>query len=361
MKQRKTLESPGFLLESAEAPKIKPGGSSSSNVLNRWVQSLVQDVTLMATRLNALATQSDRLSAGADAQGATMSATLNSLQTQVDAMTVSGRVLVGLHTNRYINEGLSQCNVSSVFGQATLPIRAQTDLLVQQDVYGGAYISPEVELSYAYSSVDEAFQVSQIDALQNWTVDPSAIYMLRDEQIWLVDRPTGARRVFVRLRAPLQFRGLSPNVLDLRAFPYFAPDLQAVLYRRAGDTAWTRADISYVPNWDASDVCYEVGPVRIHLPNEPLVEIAIVLDVLDVPSWGFHSIKLWHTEYEASGKLVIDNEFGPIGSVVLRGKDPASLSGLTVNVTGSRAEIALTSADTSRTPVLTGALMKTSP
>jgi hypothetical protein len=76
---RNTFESVEFLVESSEAPKIKSGGSSSSNILNRFFSSLSQDVTLLATRANILADRSSRVEKGCTAMSGALQSSFTSL------------------------------------------------------------------------------------------------------------------------------------------------------------------------------------------------------------------------------------------------------------------------------------------
>jgi hypothetical protein len=352
---RRTFESPDFLLEAAEAPKIKAGGSSSSNILNRFFSALAKDLSLLGTRTNLLATRSSRVESMATQQGAALQAAFQGLATAIEAVT-GGVVFAEMHSQRYVHPSTT-ADVDQTFGQATLPVRSSTNLLVQTDVYGNPFVSPEVEVSYAHTAV----QGSPPGSL-SFQVDPEGIYMLRGEQMWV--RPDGNTDMnWVKVRAPLQFRGLTPNVLEIWPAPSLIMDLAGVWYRKAGDSSggtWYSVDISYLPGYQSGS-CKHFGGVRVILPNEPISEIAIGLKANTATAWGLERLEISHVEYESSATLIVREPFSRTISsdVVLRGKDPSNLALLSLTVNANQASIAMTSTDSSRTPVITGAILRT--
>lgn len=352
--RRRTFESPEFLLEATEAPKVKAGGSSSSNILNRYFNALVKDLSLLGTRTNLLASRSDRVEEMGVQQGTALLATFQGLATAIEAVTGS-TIFAEMHSQRYVHPSTT-AEVDQTFGQATLPIRSSTNLLVQTDVYGNPFVSPEVEISYAHTDS----QGSPPGSL-SFQTDPEGIYMLRGEQMWI--RPDGNSTMnWVKVRAPLQFRGLSPNILEIWPGPSLVMDLAGVWYRKAGESGgtWNSVDISYLPGYQGG-VCKHLGGVRIFLPNEPISELAVGFNANTATAWGLQSLTISHVEYEASANLIIREPFARTISsdVVLRGKDPSELSLLTITVNGNQASIAMTSTDTSTTPVITGAILRT--
>jgi hypothetical protein len=356
---RNTFESVEFMVESTEAPKIKAGGSSSSNILNRFFAALGQDISLLATRANILASRSSRIEKGSAAQGGALQAQFVSLSSRVDTASAFDYVLADMHSTFYIDNG-SESNVdfSYVFGQATLATLSTTDLLVQTDVYGNNYVSPEVQFSYSTSSAASISVMSITDFIP----DPDGIFMLREEQTWIRDVIAGQTKGYIRIKAPLQFRGLTPNVLEIWPFPAFAMKLRKVSYRVAGDPedTWTHADLTYLPGYNlATQVVDNFGPVRLHLDNQPISELVIEVDVSSTDVWGAKKIKLYHREYDSVGSFVVEDPYSrDIGDISLRGKDSNILSGFSNTKTANQVTINISSTDSAYTPVITGVIMQ---
>jgi len=355
---RNTFESVEFLIESAEAPKIKAGGSSSSNILNRFFTSLGQDISLLATRANILASRGSRIELGSAEQGGALQAQFVALSLKVDAASGYTKVLADLHSSYYIDTGSTTgIDLNYVFGQATLSVLSTTDLLVQTDVYGNNYVSPEVQFSYSTTPASTVASMSITDFIP----DPDGIFMLRGDQAWIVATAAGQTKGYIRIKAPLQFRGLIPNVLEIYPFPAFSMKLNRVAYRVAGNAedTWTNLDLTYLPNYNgATEVVDSFGPVRIHLDNKPISEISIELDVTGTNVWGLKQLKLYHKEYDSSGTLVANDPYSrTIGDIALRGKDTSTLSTFSNTKTANAVSINVTSTDSAQTPVITGVIM----
>lgn len=355
---RNSFESVEFLIESTEAPKIKAGGSSSSNILNRYFAALGQDLSLLATRANILASRGSRIATGCSEQGGALLSALSTVSTKVDSASSYSMVLADMHDAYYIDTGASTTvDINYTFGQTTLTPLSTTDLLVQTDAYGNNYVSPEVTWSFSTSSASSISDMSITD----FTQDPEGIFMLKQEQVWVKSKLSGQTKGWIRIKAPLQFRGLTPNVLELHPFPAIAMKLRRALYRTAGDPedTWTSMDLSYLPQYNsATQVVDKFGPVRLHLPNTPISEIVIELDVTDVSVWGMKQLKLYHREYDSTGVLTAEDPYSrTISTVTLRGKDPSSLSQLSQTKTGNNVAITLSTTNSSETPVITGVIM----
>lgn len=353
---RTTFESVEFITESAETPKIKSGGSSSSNILNRFFAAIAQDISLLATRANILALRSSRVEKACAEQSAALLASLQSLSTRVDAASAYSMVLADIHSTTYVSSA-STANIDYTFGQATLPILSTTDLLVQTDVYGNAYVSPEVSWSYSTKAVSSIDRMSIIDFVS----DPDGIFMLRDEQTWIRDTLPNQTRGWMRLKAPLMFRGLTPNVLEIWPFPAFGMKIRKVSYRKAADPedTWYNLDLSYAPQYNAATTSIDfAGPVRLFLPNEAISELVIEVDTTSVDVWGIKKLKVYHREYSSTGILTVYDPYArTIGNITLRGKDPATLSTLSTSKLSNSVSITLTSTNNIDTPVITGVIM----
>lgn len=351
-----TLESVQFGLESVEKPKIKAGASSSSNILNRFLDAQIQDLTLQAARASQIALRADRIALAMDSQALAMTSLLETLSTRVNSASAYSQVFADMASQTYINTGSTTADLNAKFNQATLPIRSTTDLLIQTDVYGNPMVYSQVSINYAFGETapsSEGFILSQ-----------SALEMIKELEPWVND-PVG-QPVWIVLKADLQFRGLTPNVLEFSPFPAWGHDLVSVEYQRAGESftgTWIALDLSYLPFYsDVTGQVPMVASVRLHLPNEAITQIRIKLRPrsANVP-WGLHSLKLYHREYENTATLVVLDPYSrTIGTTVIRGKDPSSLSLLQKTTSGSQTTINLTTTDTSTTPVITGVIMSVS-
>lgn len=355
---RSTFESVEFLIESTESPKIKAGGSSSSNILNRYFNSLCQDVALLATRSNILASRSNRIEAGCSAQSGALSASFSSLSARVDAASAYNQVLADMHSEFYLDTtNLNwNCDLDQNFGQATLPVLSTSDLLVQLDVYGNKYISPDTTFSFSSNNASGISYMSVTDFVQ----DPEGIFMIREDQTWIQDVLSGQVRGFIRIAAPLQFLGLTPNVLEIWPLPAFEMALRKVSYRLSGDpeNIWTDLDLTYLPGYNSTTLVVDkFGPVRLHLDNEAIVEIAIEVDTSMSTVWGFKRIKLYNRQYASNGVVIgMDPYSRTVGNAILRGKDPDVLSTFSISTTNNKVSVAISAPDSTSTCVLTGIL-----
>lgn len=353
---RTTFESIEFLIESTEAPKIKAGGSSSSNILNRYFSALGQDVSLLATRTNILAVRADRVSKACAQQGGALEAMFTSLSARVDAASSYSTVLADMHSNFYIDNGAeNNVDFSYVFGQATLAQLSSTNLLVQSDVYGNSYVSPETQFMYSTSNASSVSDTSITD----FQPDIDGLFMLKGMQTWLKDVQPGQAKGYIRIKAPLQFKGLTPNVIEIWPLPAFGMTINKVSYLDStGGPTWTHCDLSYLPNYNgATQQIDTAGPIRLHLPNPTITELVIEFGVAGLDVWGVKAINVYHREYASNGTLVVEDPYSrTVGSVTLRGKDPSVLSTFSTTKVGNKATITLSSTDSATTPVLTGVL-----
>lgn len=348
------FEAPSFIAESLEQPKIKAGGSSSSNLLNRMFDTTTADLGLLLARTNALALRADRIESAATSQSAGLLAMYQSLSTRVDQASGYTKILCDMHSQTYVDTATTTADLNYEFGQATLPVRSRTDLLVQSDVYGTAMLSPETETSYAIESFPDTL---------DFVPDPDGLNMLRGEQAWVFPEQPSGTICWIKIKAPLQYRGLTPNVLEIWPLPAFTCDLLSVSYQLAGrsfSSTWTNLDLTYLPMYSvASSLIPLYGPVRLHLPNLPLSQIRIrVRPRPNTSCWGFSRIKLYHVEYEESGTLTVKDPYSrTVSQPLLQGKDSSTLSTLSSSLNNNKATITLTTTDTSTTPVITGCIL----
>jgi len=350
---RPTFEAPHFMIESLDAPKIKPNASSTSDLLNRYHEVITQDMGLLLSRTNAIALRADRIANVVTSSSAALLAQLQSLSTRVDQASGYTKILCDIHQATYVDTGNTTATLNYEFGQATLPVQSTVDLLAQTDVFGKVRVSNEVEVSYALGATPSTL---------DYVVDPEAIYMLREEQEWVLSSAASGITLWTKIKAPLQYRGLTPNVLELWPVAPFTTDLLEVSYQLAGQSftsTWTTVDLSYLPMWSTSaNRVTPMGPVRIHLPNVAISQIRIKQVARMTTVWGWASIKIYHREYTNQGTLVVKDPYSrSVNTPLLRGKDAATLSQLSTSVNGSTASINLTTTDAAVTPVITGVIL----
>lgn len=348
------FEAPSFIAESLEQPKIKAGGSSSSNILNRMFEATTTDMGLLLARTNALALRADRVQSAASSQSAGLLAQFQSLNTRVDQVSGFSKILCDMHSQTYVDTTQTTGDLNYEFGQCTLPVRSRTDLLVQTDVYGTAMLSPETEVSYG---------IGDFPTTLDYIVDPDGLNMLRGEQAWILPEQPSGTIVWAKIKAPMQYRGLTPNVLEIWPLPAFTCDLLSVSYQLAGRSfsgTWTNVDITYLPMYSTTNSLIPTyGPVRIHLPNLPLSQIRIRVRPRPSASvWGFARIKLYHVEYSESGTLTVKDPYSrTVSQPLLTGKDSTVLSALSCSLNANKATFTLTTTDTSTSPIITGAIL----
>jgi hypothetical protein len=341
------FETVDFLSESAETPKIKPGGSSSSDLLNRYNKAIAQDISFLTTRTNLLATRAARMATGATYQALSLSSQLSSLSSRVDAVSGFSQVLADFHSNFYI-AGANTATIDNLWGQATLPVTSKISVLTSTDVYGNIYVSNEVDLSY--TSTSSSGQPSVL----NFTSDPEGINMLQNDQLWIV--PNTNTYTWIKLKNPIQYLGQSPNVLEVYPFPALGVTLNGIWYQLVGDSntgTWYQLDISYLPNYSNGTVP-QCSPIRVHLTGDPISQLLFSF-TSSSPYIGLKSLNLYSVQYNSSATLAVYDPYSrTVGSVILRGKDPSTLSSLGVTKSGSQVQVALASSNVLTTPVITG-------
>jgi hypothetical protein len=188
--------------------------------------------------------------------------------------------------------------------------------------------------------------------------------MLRDEQTWLVVSPTSSGQyLHFKIKAPLQFKGLQPNVLEVWPLPAFGTELMGVYYQKADDPTagtWYTLDMTYCPGYSTTTgTVPKFSPIRLMLPsNTTISQLVIVVNPNDTTYCGMKSIALLHNEYETSAILAVKDPYSrTINSTILRGKDTSDLSQLTVTRSTNVATINMTTDDSTSTPVITGVIM----
>jgi hypothetical protein len=354
------LETYKFLCETSETPKIKAGGSSSSNILNRFFTALSSDLNVLATKSNLQNTLIARVTDAASVQSGSLVSTLESIRSRVDAASGYNYVLASMFNSSYLVTPDTTADVDNVYGQATLPVKSTTDLLVFTDGLGRKFVSPELKILYAQK---EVYNVNTGFSETDFLEIDDAVYMLTDERTFLIPAGSNPKFTFFRIKTPVQYSYLNPNALDIWPFPAFGMTLRGVWYKEAGgDGTWQDVDISYLANYTTAPSgiarVLNFGPVRVHLPGVPVNEILVAIDSDSSTYVGLHKLKMYHFEYEESAVLKIQDPYSrTIGNVTLQGKDPTTLSQLSVSKSSNTVTVNLSTTDSSATPVITGTLL----
>jgi hypothetical protein len=351
-----SFQSVQFLNPDTKTPMIQSGGPSNSNLFNRYFNTLSNDVLNMNTRLSELALKSTRIANISTSSGTGLTALLSGLVSSIDAIATGSEVYVDLFSDYGVNTGTITSNHNKVYGQLTLPEVSSKNLLVNTDVNNDKYLLSDVKISYAYSAS------TTVPSPELFINDVSALYTLTNDQSWVVDSSSN-NYIWVKLQAPMNYLSLYPNVLEVWPLPMGITDLYRVYVRKAGSLATgtlDSIDISYLPFYDVPSLSAKnVGPFKLHLNNEPLTEIILGFKLNSVASFGIQQINLLHKEYAVSSVVTVGDPFSRVltGTPTVRGKDPSSLSLLSIVPTGSEYQLTLTTNSSSLTPVVTGFIL----
>jgi hypothetical protein len=346
------LKTNTFIIESVDQPIIKAGGSSSSTLLNRYHSSIVDDLVALNITNNQLGIQSIRISETFNAQSQAINPLLASLSARVGVLASgSPLVLADFYSAKYVSSDPLEtvAEIDKVFGQITLPVLKETDLLVDQDSFGNFFTSDEVNLSFSYEdNPDTAVFIDSSDAIK----------MLLREQVWL---GTLSAPVWIKLTAPLQFLGLNPNVLEIYPLPSWGTDISNIQYQIGGiDQPWVDADVSYLPRYKATNnKLANCGPIKIHLPGDPIYQIRFKITPNTDLLWGLYNIRVISKQYSQTGKITLQDPYSRnINGITVRGKDPQDLAQLSNSTSTGKLTINLSSDSVYKTPVITGVVME---
>lgn len=358
---RTAYSSTSFMLETPQAPKIKAGASSSSDILNRYFTSLSQDLALLTTRTNILATRCSRVDAISRMQGSGYVNLFNSLAARVNAASGQVQVLADMFSAFYVDES-NETQIDLEFGQCILPVASSTDLIVSTDIYGNNYIGTNTQ----FLLCETATATGAPPAIGMFEPDPEGLYMLRGDQSYVHQNQSGNNAVYVIITVPLQYLGFNPNILEIWPLPIGILDLTGVWYQESGTNStggWISVDMSYLQGYNANTGYVDkLTPVRLHLPNDNVGQFCFAFNLNGAQSWGLSQIKLRHNEYQSTANLVITDPYArTMGSVLLQGKDPVTvLSNLTDITSANQTIVTVDTTQSSYTPVITGLIIQVS-
>ena len=356
---RTAYSSTSFMLETPQAPKIKAGASSSSDILNRYFTSLSQDLALLTTRTNILAERCSRVDAISRAQGAGYVNLFNSLSARVNAASGQTQVLADMFSSFYVDNS-NETQIDYEFGQCILPVASSTDLIVSTDIYGNNYIGTNTQFLVCETAVATGAPPS----IGMFEPDPEGLYMLRGDQSYVHENQSSNNGVYVIVTVPLQYLGFNPNILEIWPLPIGLMDLTGVWYQESGTSAaggWNSLDLSYLQGYNThTGHVDKLTPVRLHLPNDTVGQFCFAFNLNGAQTWGLSKIKLRHNEYQSTANLVITDPYSrTMGDVLIQGKDPVTiLSNLTKIITANQAIITVDTVQSSYTPVITGLIIQ---
>lgn len=357
-----SLETVKFLIQSGGYPKIKSGQSSSSDVLNRFFQAVSTDITNLAVRTSLIAENSTQTQAAMAIQAGALVGLFTSLNARTTTLQVSTMVWVDMHDDMYFDPA-NTATINKVFGQATLPITEETNLLVQQDAYGTNFLPDDVKVFTAWSNDGSD------PSILNYQESIDARLMLTEDAAWFQNWPNTDPNItdfWFRIDFPFDYLGREPNVLEIWPLPAFGLQIKEVAYHQFGASLasnWTALDLSYLPGYDqtlySNQYVNNAGPLRLHLPQTQISSIRIRVKATNQAAWGFWRVRLKHLEYSQTAVLKVLNPYGlSVGSYYMRGKDPSDLAQLSGSIASNVVTVSLSTDDPSETPVVTGVILQ---
>lgn len=358
------MRSKRFQTGSQQSPKIRTGGSSDSNTLNRYFESVTFDILSMAADIDLLESRVTDLNSFGQLQLDALNSVFNSIETRIQVMSSGSHiedVFVDMAGSYNIDLGTTALRDQRV-SQATLPILSSTDLLKFSDVYGNMYIPEDIKLKYGFSndsSLPEFYMSSKSNAA------------LLGTRPWLLSWPTGytanETTLYFKLECPIKYEGLAPNVLEFTLLPSFLGQLSVLGYHSSLSPLsadLTPIDYSYITGYNTAlygnSNINQVSKVKVYLPKEDIGSIVIGFTLPAEGVWGIADVSLKHIQFEETADLIVTNPFGDIDSVYLKGKDENTLSDLPISINSNTATISLSTFDPFFSPIVTGVVISTS-
>jgi hypothetical protein len=337
------------VLETANNPTIKYGGRSSSSALNTIGNNTRADILAIATRLDDITTDMALLQQLMSVQAAALQSQVSSLTSSISqaisAMVDSDTLYVDMYSDSLVTED-STANINTVYGQATLGVRAEQDKLVYVDTEGSVWIPDASSIKYRYtlSTAARSTSKSAYKSGVNYT------YALdkRDDTTWAQTRTNLATQedIWIYVQVPIEtLTEAYANTLILHPFPVFTHNLKGAWYCDYNGT-WRSIDLSYQPGYVVDTSLESGGRVdafgNTRLFFEPAYVSAVILHIggnAAQATWGFTAIELKMLDFMPSSTLEVDlSTVIPAGatlspsSTVLHGKYPAELAQLPLTI-----------------------------
>lgn len=361
------MKSINFQLGSANLPKIRTGGSSDTNTLNRYFQALSEDMATITYEFLDLIEVNQDLKIFADLQANGFQNVLTSIESRVASITPTGQVLADPSSTNYIH-GSNTASLSGKYGQATLPIATSNDLLFYQDVYGNNYVPENIRVVWdiVTKGTDPILNASE----PAWEYDDSIERAILGTGPWIRNfshsSSASNSTIWIKIELPFRYQTQRPNVLEFIPLPVFSHKLIGVYYSSSINEVssnWVKVDTDYLlgynPDIYGNEYVNNVGPTRLFLPNTDISSIMIGFRLSSAGYYGLSSINLKHVTFDTNAEYVVQNPYGNISGISILGKDPNDLATLSQSINTNSATITLGTADPSETPVITGVIMET--
>lgn len=346
-----SFSSPQFEIDSIETPSIRAGGPSNSNILNRYFRSLQEDLVRLGGELSSLQIQQKYLTETLLAQAAAYSVPWAIATVMTSAMAITGNIIWidGHSTDFLVGTAGVDFDHKTKYGQWTLPIRSEFDLLFTHDIYGEPWVSSEASLRYLEAATDGSIEdIDMVSAI-------NATSLLSNLGVWL--NPEGEEYKWIQLDAPLQYQSLPATCVEFDPMPCYGTSLCKV---QVLANTWTDLDLSYTTGWDGTEVA-NCGPVRLFFDDSDVRAVRILLRAPNT-AWGLGSLRLKHLEFMPTGTLIWEFPVDPSARVInlvrIGGKDPVDLNELTQMKEDGRFTLYLTSDDIKVSPVITNTIVK---
>lgn len=341
---------------------VSSGATSNSQQLQSFINGIFNDTA----ELKAFATLAQNayldLSEATSASALGIQNMVSSLSSRASSLSSSGMALISMHSSSQVVTGDTTCSISTVFGQATLPVLEETDLLNYTDLYGLTRASSDIRVWTAQSS-------GSAHSLNDYKEAPNSELFIECKQPLVEELETisGTKRyLWVRIDIPYGSQYKAPTCLEIYPLPAFACNIEEIGYLTAEASnlsTWTTLDLSYLPGYNqdlySNAWVNNAGPLRVFMPGTVVSAIRIKLSADENIVMGLGKVRLLSQTFDNTGVLKVTNPWGlDISTLALKGKDLLTLSELPVVINNTDATITLSRQSTGVTPVITGVLIQ---
>lgn len=341
------------LIETSDIPLLVRGGPSSSETLNKINENIRTDIA----RLNMAVQEQERrqrmVAAYLDQQVTGIQGLVNYLESIIPAASTKAALI-----DFYSTGGVHSSNTATIdedYGQATLPVTSVQEKMYYTDQNGKVWIPEDSRLRFFTSSTYVENAIPDDSLFQASTEDFRGIHGTPDNFFLGGYLPTETY-LYVKavLPATLNTHRLS-NRITVHPIPAFSHKLVGV-YIRQTNGIWKYQTKSYLPGFSSSSKeVLRCGPFRMHFSPTEISEVCLVFKTNQW--WGFQEFSIQLVEYNTSADLVVDfSSYSPqsLETIILYGKDRATLNSLGYNVDGSVVTVPISQTASYTTPVITG-------
>jgi hypothetical protein len=355
MRQRLSVDK--FIQETARDSGIKPGATAESERLNDLFSRASKDFSMLAGQMLEAGQLASLANNNAIAQAAGLQGFISSLSERVDTISSSSMVLVTMHSLASVVASSTTCHINTVFGQATLPISSDTNLLYFSGLDNKKYVDQNLLVEYCGTS--------EVDPEESdWQTHLMGQAMIKEESPAISPFPLispDKAKLWVRVSFPFESLAAKANVLEIYPVPVFNCVIEKIQYNTYGaslESGWTDLDLSYLrgynPTLYGNSFVKYAGPIRLFLPNTNISAIRIKMSMSNAEYWGLHRFRLKHLDFEDSGQITIQNPYNySIGNYYLYGQPDSGYNDIAVSLAGRLATLNVAGTDRNTTPVLT--------